>query len=106
MTTVVSTAGFEWDRANRDKCGKHGVSIVAIEAAFRRPIAVFPDPVHSQMEERFKAVGRTDDGRHMLIVFTLRIREGRKLIRPISARFMHPKEVKYYEQTASEIADR
>jgi uncharacterized protein len=103
---TFSASGFEWDRANRDKCRKHGVSIAAIEAAFRRTIAVFPDPAHSQFEERFKAVGRTDDGRHMLIVFTLRSYEGRTLVRPISARFMHAREIKSYEETASEIADR
>jgi uncharacterized DUF497 family protein len=41
---AVIVAGIEWDHANRDKCRKHGVPIAAIEAAFHRPIAVFPDP--------------------------------------------------------------
>ena len=103
---AVNVAGLEWDHANRDKCRKHGVPIAAVEAAFHRPIAVFPDPSHSRAEERFKAVGRTDEGRHLLIVFTLRAREGRTFIRPISARFMHAKEIKHYEETASKIADR
>jgi hypothetical protein len=71
----VRTTGFEWDRANREKCRKYGVSIADIEAAFARPIAVFPDPSHSHLGERFRAVGRTDNGRHVLIVFTLRARE-------------------------------
>jgi hypothetical protein len=103
---AVTVAGFEWDRANRDKCRKHGVSIAAIEAAFYRPIAVFPDPAHSGAEERLKAVGRTDDVRYVLIVFTLRTRMGQTLMRPISARFMHAKEIKSYEEAAAEIADR
>jgi hypothetical protein len=101
----VRTTGFEWDRANREKCRKHGVSVADIEAAFARPIAVFPDPSHSHLEERFKAVGRTDNGRHVLIVFTLRAREVRTLIRPISARFMHAKEVEHYEEAAARIGD-
>ncbi|HYU11069.1 MAG TPA: BrnT family toxin [Stellaceae bacterium] len=99
-------AGFDWDRANRDKCQKHGVSIDAIEAAFRKPIAVVPDPAHSGVEERFKAIGVTDEGRHILIVFALRIREGETFIRPISARYMHRREVRYYEEAAAKIRDR
>jgi uncharacterized DUF497 family protein len=39
-------------------------------------------------------------------VFTLRIRGGESFIRPISARFMHAKEIDYYEKVAAEIADR
>jgi uncharacterized protein len=106
VPVTVNTTGFERDRANRAKCRKHGVSIADIEGAFARPIAVFPDPAHSQLEERFKAVGRTDNGRHVLIVFTLRTRQARTLIRPISARFMHAKEVAHYEEAAAEIGDR
>ncbi|HEV8029846.1 MAG TPA: BrnT family toxin [Stellaceae bacterium] len=85
---------------------KHGVPIAAIEAAFRGTIAVFPDPAHSGGEERFKAVGRTGKGRYILIVFTLRTHDGETFIRPISARFMHLKEVEYYEETASRTAER
>ena len=99
-------AGFEWDHANRDKCQKHGVSVDAIETAFGRPIAVVPDPRHSAAEERFKAIGITDEGRYVLIVFALRIRNGETFIRPISARYMHRKEVRYYEEAAAKIRDR
>ena len=99
-------AGFDWDRANRDKCQAHGVSIAAIESAFRRPVAVVPDPRHSTAEERFKAIGVTDEGRHVLIVFTLRSRGRQAVIRPISARYMHRKEVRYYEETAAKTDDR
>jgi len=52
----------------------------AIEDLFHGPIDVFPDPRHSAREERFKAVARTGDGRGILIVFTLRVREGDTLI--------------------------
>ncbi len=98
--------GFEWDRTNRDKCRKHGVPIAAIEAAFHGTIGVFPDPVHSGDEERFKAVGRTGEGRYILVVFTLRKHDGETFIRPISARFMPLKEVEHYEETASRTAER
>ncbi|HLY45985.1 MAG TPA: BrnT family toxin [Stellaceae bacterium] len=99
-------SGFEWDHANRDKCEKHGVSIAAIEEAFRRPIAIFPDPRHSIVEERFKAIGVTDGGRHVLIVLTLRRHDGDTFIRPISARYMHRKEVEHYEKTAPGAQNR
>jgi hypothetical protein len=73
------------------------VSLADIEALFTRPLAVFPDPEHSRIETRFKAIGTTDAGRHVFAVFTLRKRGGATLIRPISARFMHRKEVRHYE---------
>jgi uncharacterized protein len=97
---------FEWDKANQEKCRNHGVSIAEIEALFRRPLAVFPDPAHSRSETRFKAIGRTDRDRTVLIVFTLRKRGGETLLRPISARYMHRKEVKYYEEEAAKTAKR
>src|SRR5947199_8667 len=98
-------AGFDWNRANRDKCQQHGVSIRSIEAAFEKPIAVVPDPAHSRAEERFKAIGATAEGRHVLIVFALRSRNGEIFIRPISARYMHRKEVDYYEKAAPSPAN-
>ena len=98
--------GFEWDDANRDKCRKHGVSVAAIESLFRRPIAVFPDPAHSRRETRFKAIGKTDEGRSVLIVFTLRTSGDDTFVRPISARYMHAKEIKYYEKEAAKAAKR
>lgn len=99
-------AGVEWDDANRDKCRKHGVSVAEVESLFRRSIAVFPDPAHSSGETRFKAIGKTDEGRGVLIVFTLRSRAGETFIRPLSARYMHAKEVRYYEKEAAKIAQR
>lgn len=92
-------AGFEWDRGNTEKCQKHGVSIAEIEHLFRGPVMVLPDHGHStDMEERRLAIGRTLLGRHVLVAFTLRRRGARTYIRPISARYMHKKEVDYYEK--------
>ena len=99
MNTRVG--GFDWDSANREKCQRHGVSIREIESAFDRPIAVVPDPTHSAGEARFKAIGVTAQRRHVFVVFTLRSRDGETLIRPISARFMHKREVDHYEEAAA-----
>ena len=91
-------SGFDWDRGNRAKCQKHGLSIAVIENLFVRPVAVLPDIAHSLKEHRHRAIGRTGEGRAVFIVFTLRRRGGALLIRPISARYMHAKEVQAYEK--------
>lgn len=103
---AATVAGFEWDDGNREKAQQHGVSIAAIKSVFSRAIAIFPDAAHSTDEERFKAIGRTEQGRHVLIVFVLRTRNDETWIRPISARYMHRKEIEYYEEAASKLADR
>ena len=52
--------------------------------------------------QRFRAIGRTAGGRLAFIVFTMRIQTGQR-IRPISAHFMHTKEVKPYEKAYPDI---
>jgi uncharacterized DUF497 family protein len=49
-------------------------------------------------ETRFNAIGRNAAGRHLFIVFAVREVAGERLIRPISARYMHGKEVIHYER--------
>ena len=102
----MRVAGFDWDEGNRSKCQKHGVSPAAIEELFRQPIAVLPDPVHSKSEERFEAIGKTDRGRGIFVVFTFRMRRGKRLIRPISARYMHKKEMDHYEKETAAFQKR
>jgi uncharacterized DUF497 family protein len=100
----LEVAGFEWDQGNRDKCRKHGVSLAAIERLFAGPLLVFRDSAHSRVEERFKAIGMTDSGRGVLVVFTLREQSGAMFVRALSARYMHRKEVEHYEKAVEEIA--
>ena len=94
-------AGFDWDRGNREKCQKHSVSIAEIEAMFAGTVFIAPDPLHSVKEERFKAIGAGAEGRKLLVVFTWRTRDGEAFIRPVSARPMHKKEIKAYEEETS-----
>ena len=103
---MAEITGFDWDDANRAKCRKHGVPVATIEAVFHGEVAVLPDPSHSQREERFHAIGKTANGRGVFVVFTLRRREGETLIRPISARYMHRKEVGYYEKEIAKTEER
>jgi hypothetical protein len=91
-------AGFEWDRGNRAKCHKHGVSPEEIESLFLRPVMILPDDVHSLTESRLKAIGKTEAGRHVFLVFTIREKQGKQYIRPISARYMHRREIEHYEK--------
>ena len=95
---TLDANGFDWDKGNRAKCEKHGLSAAAIESLFARPLAIFPDVAHSLREKRLRAIGRTDMGRGVFIIFTLRRRGDEVLIRPISARYMHKKETETYEK--------
>ena len=94
----LPVGGFDWDDGNRSKCQKHGVSIAEIEALFVRGPRVAPDPKHSADEHRLIAVGKTGTGRPLFVAFTMRAKEGRQLIRPVTARYMHAREIAAYEK--------
>lgn len=89
-------AGFDWDDGNWPKCGKHGVSQAEIESVFQGAPAIYADPAIA--ESRLRAIGKTNAGRYVFLAFILRQIDGRTFIRPISARYMHDKEIKRYEQ--------
>jgi uncharacterized DUF497 family protein len=92
------TAGFDWDRGNIEKCRNHDVQTADVEAMFRQLLWMIPDPAHSAGEQRFRAIGTDKNGRYIFIAFTLRSRPDGTLIRPISARYMHKKEIRHYEK--------
>ena len=91
----MKLAGFDWDEGNWPKCGKHGVSREEIEQVLLNSPAVMPDP--HQNEPRMRAIGKTDAERHIFLVFVFREIENKVFLRPISARFMHQKEIDHYE---------
>jgi len=92
----MKVRGFDWDSGNWPKCGKHGVSKAEIESVFKNAPAIHPDPFADEM--RLRAIGRNDDGRFIFAVFMLRTTNSGDLIRPLSARYMHKKEVASYER--------
>ena len=93
-------SGFEWDDGNWPKGSKHGVTRAEIEQLFTSA-RVAPDLLHSQQETRYIAVGRNQSGRAMFVAFAIKQAQGGlHLIRPISARFMHEKEVQRYEENS------
>lgn len=100
----IGVGGFDWDDGNREKCLKHGVRQAEIEALFRTPdLSVSDDREHSQHEPRFLALGQLQTGRYIIVAFTLREKGREVCIRPISARYMHEKEVKKYEKENTEF---
>ena len=97
----LRVSGFDWDAGNRTKCEKHGVSIAEIEALFAHNPRLAPSPRHSAQEDRLVAVGRARTGRPVFVAFTIRTKDGRRLIRPVTARYMHAKEIAAYEKEES-----
>lgn len=87
--------GFDWDEGNWPKCGKHGVSREEIEQVLLGQPSVMPDP--NPDEPRMRAIGKTKVGRYVFLVFMLRKVGRATMLRPISARFMHQKEIDHYE---------
>jgi uncharacterized DUF497 family protein len=98
MSDLSKITGFDWDDGNARKNEKHDVSMAEAEQVFfNDPLLLLEDAKHSQRESRIHALGKTDEERLLHITFTLR-HSGEK-IRVISARDMHKKERKIYEQT-------
>ncbi len=94
--------GFQWDKGNKAKCQKHGVFLEAIEGMFSAGVIILPDAGHSHNEKRYRAIGKDSDRRSVFVVFTIRDDE----IRPISARYMHQKEVESYEKDYPDFSKR
>ena len=101
----LHVSAFDWDAGNRAKCQKHGVSLTEIERFFQQDLYLAPDRKHSQGEDRFLAVGRSSKGRPLFVVFTLREQDELMLIRPISARYMHAREAKRYDEESAKVQD-
>lgn len=92
---IAAAVGFDWDVGNLQKNWlKHDVSPSECEQIFfNQPLIVAPDEKHSKAELRYYALGKTDTGRRLFLVLTMR---GKK-IRIISARDMNKKERAIYD---------
>ena len=98
MIDFDQIAGFDWDDGNsRKSADKHGISQAEAESVFfNDPLIVVEDAKHSGREQRLNALGKTAQNRLLHITFTLR--QNGTMVRVISARDMHRKERKAYEQ--------
>jgi uncharacterized DUF497 family protein len=88
--------GFEWDDSNHNKNWvKHRVTWGEREEEFfNQPLYIMPDPLHTVVEERFYALGRTNSKRLLFLVFTRR----KSKLRVMAARNMHKRERKIYNE--------
>ena len=91
----MEITGFDWDSANWPQCGQHGVSREEIEQVLLGEPAVVADPFSD--EPRMRAIGKTKAGRYVFLLFMFREIDDQTKLRPISARYMHRKEVEHYE---------
>ncbi len=97
MRELIKPMKFDWDNGNLSKnYEKHNVTWQEAENIFNNePITVEDDEVHSASEKRYSALGKTQKGRKLFVVFTLR----NSKVRIISARDMNKKERIIYETT-------
>jgi len=91
-----SIVGFDWDEGNKQKnWEKHQVDFRECEEVFfNQPLLIHEDAKHSSQKKRFYVLGRSDIGRPLFLVFTIRNNK----IRVISARDQSKMERKIYEQ--------
>ena len=95
--------GFQWDAGNSEKNWlAHDVNQAETEQVFfNRPVLIVPDVAHSRVEARHYVLGRTNAGRRLTVVFTIR----GSLVRPITALDMSRRERRLYaEQENAEEA--
>lgn len=92
MIDWTYVSGFGWDDGNaRKSVQKHAATQAEAEQVFfNEPLIVAHDAAHSGREQRYHALGRTDDARLLHVTFTLR--GNGTLIRVISARDMSRRE--------------
>ena len=102
MDVLTRVEGFDWDKGNIEKnWEKHRVSHIECEEVFfNEPLIVQANEVHSTLENRYYALGRTNDERYLFIVFTIR----RNKIRVISARDMSKREGRIYREEIEKAA--
>jgi uncharacterized DUF497 family protein len=100
---IENCKGFEWDDGNSNKNWYlHGVTDGECEDVFfNLPLVVSFDKKHSDRENRFFALGRTDANRQLFISFTVR----KDLIRVISARDMTKSEKRKYAEKIKRDSD-
>jgi uncharacterized DUF497 family protein len=99
---LTRVEGFDWDKGNIEKnWERHKVSFIECEEVFfNEPLIVLENEVHSRIENRYYALGRTNDERLLFIVFTIR----RNRIGVISARDTSKRERRIYGEEIEKAA--
>ena len=102
MDILPRIEGFDWDKGNIEKnWERHKVSFVECEELFfNRPLVVAEDEMHSDSESRYYALGTTNEGRYLFVVFMIRANK----VRVISARDMSRRERRIYREEIQKSA--
>ncbi|MBU4380630.1 BrnT family toxin [Candidatus Parcubacteria bacterium] len=94
--TFEKPTKFEWDEGNSTKSYlKHKVTQCECEEIFSNRLVISKDKDHSRKEERFLALGETNNKLRLMMAYTIR----NKKIRVISARPANRKERSLYEKS-------
>ncbi len=92
---VRGLLGFDWDAANWRKSElKHGVAAAEAEEVLLNDLLCQVDVRHSDYEQRYVALGVTNEGRRLFVVFAVR----KNRVPIISARPMSRREREIHEQ--------
>jgi uncharacterized protein len=88
--------GFDWDNQKAQlNWRKHRISFEEASTVFSDPLAItFPDPDHSEKEERWVIIGMSMFGRTLMVIHL----ERAAIIRIISARRADRRERREYEE--------
>jgi uncharacterized DUF497 family protein len=87
---------FAWDPDKAaENLKRHQVSFEEATTVFRDPLSrTFPDPEHSEGEERYLEIGHSEGGRLIIVGYT----ERQGQVRIISARLATRRERRSYEE--------
>ena len=100
--TVRGIVGFDWDSGNWRKSElKHGVAMAEAQEVLLNDPLCQVDTRHSDDEQRYVALGTTNEGRRLFVSFTVR----RSRVRVISARPMSRKERTIHEKAQEAQGD-
>jgi uncharacterized DUF497 family protein len=101
----IEYEGFDWDYGNFLHAQQHDISFEAIEKIFEQELLYFLDIKNTSSEKRWIAVGELEPNRLAFVAFTIRSIGTDRLIRPISARYIHrgSKEEKIYEEIRKKL---
>ena len=87
---------FEWDDDNMDHLARHGITPDEVEWLLTRP---FVRRRGMDAPDRFRALGRTADGRYLVVLYQAK---GGDVLRPFTGWEMRPHERRLYDRQIPE----
>ena len=99
MESDAASLDFEWHPGKAaSNLRRHGVAFSQAATVFLDPLArSVPDEEHSVAEDRWVTMGMAEDGRLLVVVHTVRQKDGQALVRIITARVATRRERQTYE---------